>query len=329
VSRYPLDPFPFGWFHTAFTEDLQPGDVRAVIQHGRHYVLWRDEEGEPHLFDAFCAHLGAHLGYGGRVEGTTIRCPFHAWKYGGDGRCVDIPYSDKLHALGRVASHPVVERNGMIWSWWHPRDEPPSFDVPEVPEWADADWTDVYVRQHWRVRTAWREIAENGIDLTHFHYLHGVLSIPQLEYLSTDGVIWHSNATHKVQTPIGQRPSNFEVQFHGPGFAWLRFRIEGLAEILLLVTITPIDESQVDNRFSFLARHPQRDDLPDMAPALIQEVIAQVTDDVPIWEHKIVKDPPRLAKGDGPIIAFRRWAAQFSAEPASADREATAVARSR
>lgn len=316
MSLYPLDPLPFGWFHAAFAADLAPGDVRPLAALGEHFVLWRDEEGEPHVLDAYCAHLGAHLGYGGEVRGTTIRCPFHAWRYDGAGTCVEIPYSHKTHKLAGIRSHPVVERNGMLWLWWHPHGEPPAFDVPEVPEWSDPGWSDDYVRQHWRVKTGWREIAENGIDLTHFHYLHGVATIPQLEFASTEGPVWHSNATHEVHTPLGVRPSNFEVFFQGPGFAWLRFGIDDLVEILFLVTLTPVDEHVVDNRFSFLARHPCRDDVPDLAPALIQEVIDQVTDDVPIWEHKIVKDPPRLAKGDGPIMKFRRWAAQFSAEPA-------------
>ena len=42
--------------------------------------------------DAFCPHLGAHLGYGGLVEESTIRCPFHAWRFDGTGACVEVPY---------------------------------------------------------------------------------------------------------------------------------------------------------------------------------------------------------------------------------------------
>ena len=43
--------------------------------------------------DAYCPHLGAHLGHGGRVEGGAVRCPFHAWLWGGDGRCLEVPYA--------------------------------------------------------------------------------------------------------------------------------------------------------------------------------------------------------------------------------------------
>ena len=294
MSQYPLNPYPFGWFFAAYADDLPPGTAQPLVLHARHFVLWRDDEGTPHVSDAYCAHLGAHLGYGGRVNGVTIRCPFHAWTYDGQGRCVDIPYSNhRLPGRTALTTYPVAERNGMVWVWWHPLNDSPTFAVPAVPEWDDPLWTDTYVRQDWRVRTQWREIAENGIDLTHFHYLHGVLTIPKLTFVSTDGPLWHSMASFEVRTPAGPQPSRFEVQFHGPGFGWLRFHIDDVAEILFLITLTPIDGDRVDLRFSFLSRRPVPQDHPDFAPALIQEVIDQVTDDVPIWEHKIIKDRKR------------------------------------
>src|SRR5689334_23634300 len=43
----------------------------------------------------YCPHLGAHLGIGGTVVGDSIKCPFHAWRFGGDGACVDVPRSEE------------------------------------------------------------------------------------------------------------------------------------------------------------------------------------------------------------------------------------------
>ena len=42
--------------------------------------------------DAYCEHLGAHLGYGGTVVEERIRCPFHGWEWNDKGRNVRIPY---------------------------------------------------------------------------------------------------------------------------------------------------------------------------------------------------------------------------------------------
>ena len=47
--------------------------------------------------------------------------------------------------------------------------------------------------------------------------------------------------------------------------------------------------------------------------ALVEEVVKQVGEDVPIWNHKAHRPSPSLAPGDGPIMKFRRWAEQFSA----------------
>ena len=66
--RFPF-PIPFGWFQVAYPEDLEPGDVTPLHYLGRELVLWRDEGGEFHLQDAYCPHLGAHIGHGGTVAG--------------------------------------------------------------------------------------------------------------------------------------------------------------------------------------------------------------------------------------------------------------------
>jgi nitrite reductase/ring-hydroxylating ferredoxin subunit len=315
VSRYPFDPFPRGWYQAAFAHDLAPGDVLPLRMLGRDLVLWRDSAGAPHVFDAFCAHLGAHLGYGGRVEGNDLRCPFHAWKYDGSGACVEIPYSAKGLGRARVRSHPVMERNGMLLWWWDPQAGEPDWEVPEVAEWADPRWSDGYVHTHcWTIHSRWREIAENGVDLTHFHYLHGVAALPELDGYRAAGPVWRSRTRHRFDTPVGQRPGSFDFELHGPGLGWQRFTIDGVAEVLFAISISQIDADVVTNRFSFMVpKHPAGSIAAKMTDRLVQEIIDQVNDDVPIWEHKVIKDPPMLARGDGPIMAFRRWTQQFTA----------------
>ncbi|MBA17767.1 MAG: Rieske (2Fe-2S) protein, partial [Sphingomonas sp.] len=67
---------PFGWFGVGYSNELAVGEVRPVHYFGRELVLFRNENGEAGLLDAYCPHLGAHLGHGGKVEGDSIRCPF-------------------------------------------------------------------------------------------------------------------------------------------------------------------------------------------------------------------------------------------------------------
>src|SRR5687767_666723 len=92
TRRLELD-YPNGWFQVAYADDLSVGEVVKMRYFGQELVLFRTESGEAQVLDAYCAHLGSHLGVGGVVAGECIRCPFHAWAYGTDGVCREIPYA--------------------------------------------------------------------------------------------------------------------------------------------------------------------------------------------------------------------------------------------
>jgi len=77
-----------GWYSVARSHELAIGEVKPVKAFDRELVLYRTRSGEAVVQDAFCPHLGAHLGHKGRVVGESIRCPFHGWRYGTDGQCV-------------------------------------------------------------------------------------------------------------------------------------------------------------------------------------------------------------------------------------------------
>lgn len=47
------------------------------------------------MLDAYCPHLGANMGEGGRVVDDCLECPFHNWRFRGDGECHTISYTDK------------------------------------------------------------------------------------------------------------------------------------------------------------------------------------------------------------------------------------------
>ncbi len=86
-------------------ERSRAGAVKPLHYFGRELVVFRGEDGVAHVLDAHCPHLGAHLGFGGRVEGGALRCPFHGWLWNGDGRCLEVPYAGRVPAQG---ANPVV-----------------------------------------------------------------------------------------------------------------------------------------------------------------------------------------------------------------------------
>jgi len=56
-----------------------------------------------------------------------------------------------------------------------------------------------------------------------------------------------------------------------------------------------------------------------VADIFVSEINKQIQEDTPIWEHKRFLPVPALADGDGPILKFRKWYAQFYAEPMKTD----------
>jgi len=65
-----MNAFAKGWYVVGWSADLEVGAVTPLRYFGRDFVLFRGEDARATLLAAHCPHLGAHLGFGGRVEGN-------------------------------------------------------------------------------------------------------------------------------------------------------------------------------------------------------------------------------------------------------------------
>jgi 3-ketosteroid 9alpha-monooxygenase subunit A len=308
-------PLPNGWFTLGYSNEVRPGQVIPLKYFNSDLVLYRSEAGEAHVLDAYCPHLGANIGQGGRVEGDTIRCPFHGWRFGADGACVEVPYAQRIPPKARLGAWPLIERNGAIWVWRHAEGKPPSWEVPEIPEFSDRDWTapDFY---RWKVRTRNQEMAENAVDKAHFRYVHGTLDVPE-SVVTVDGV-WRRSLNHsKMLTPRGPVDGCIDANSFGFGCGFTRFT--GICETVLMASTTPIDEESCDIRFAFTQRKENgQKPVGGVGAAIIRDIVKQLNEDIPIWENKKYLDRPVLCDGDGPIAEFRRWCQQFYSPQANA-----------
>ena len=68
MAHVEIAGFPRGWFAVAFSKDLAVGEPKKLRYFGRHLAAYRGEDGAVRVVDAFCPHMGAHLGAGGHVE---------------------------------------------------------------------------------------------------------------------------------------------------------------------------------------------------------------------------------------------------------------------
>lgn len=91
--------YPNAWYLLMASRELQRNHVKAITLCEREVVLFRGHSGKVYALDAYCCHLGANIGVGGKVtqvDGVDcISCPFHGWIFDGtDGKCVKIPNID-------------------------------------------------------------------------------------------------------------------------------------------------------------------------------------------------------------------------------------------
>ena len=312
-------PIPFGWYALACSADLAAGDVRPLYYFDEHLVLFRTEDGQAHVTAAFCPHLGAHLGYGGRVEGNAIVCPFHGWRFDGEGVCVSVPYA---RAIPRRAangpclySYPVQERNRMIWAWHHPRHLPPLFDVDDVSELSDPDWSE-FTHYEWDVNAPIQEAGENAVDIAHFVAVHGAREMPEARITlaghrrdtEVTALVPRIDARGNVDLTTMER-CHLVTRNCGPGMSTQTFELG--ARTVMLATVTPITPARMKLCFNFTKRLDTPAHFDPLVDGLIAEIVRQVEQDIPIWENKVFRDAPILCDGDGPIAKYRRWFGQF------------------
>jgi 3-ketosteroid 9alpha-monooxygenase subunit A len=308
TRSFPFHPFPSGWYQVAYVEDVPAGHVQALHYFGRDLVLFRTEGGVLRVLDAHCVHLGAHLGVGGKVVGESLRCPFHAWRWGVDGACVEVPYSDRPPAAARMRAWPVREVNGLVMVFHDETGVAPGWEVPVVSEVGHDEWTP-FEKRRWKIRTQPQEMAENAVDRAHFRYVHGTLTVPESE-AEADGPVLRVRSKMKLATPMGEMDGAIESDAWGFGFGVVRF--QGIVETVLLSSVVPIDGEHVDVWFSFSVKKlPSRGATRGVGAALVADIEKQLAEDTPIWENKAHLTAPALCPDDGPIGLLRRWAKQF------------------
>ncbi len=308
VGKFQFPGFARGWFVIGFSDELEVGQVKPLRYFGQDLVLFRDEQGEPRVLDAFCPHMGAHLGHGGRVEGDGVVCPFHAWKFDGAGDCVEIPYSDKIPSKAKVPCWPVRERNGILFVWHDPNKGPPSWEIPALSGHGELPWSP-WDYGLMKVKTHPREIVENVVDVGHFMPVRGT-DVAEISNEFKDHTATQINSG--VAYPLGGGEDNYSLRatYYGPGYQVTT--MDGYLSSRLVNAHTPIDAETLHLRFAVSLK--QRDEEP-ISSALFQSYVENLREgffqDLRIWENMRYRDPPILCGGDGPIIKLRRWYSQF------------------
>ncbi len=319
-ADYGLGPFTFprGWFVVA--ESCEVADKPVGLSFfGKDFAAYRGESGKVVILDAYCAHMGTHLAkstsahiaqIGKNIEGDSIRCPYHGWKYGPDGTLEDIPYETgpcpKAFAL---RSYPVVETLGCIMMWHCPEQTAPQYSPPALPPWDQPNAIHWQLDHLGEINLHQIELIDNMADVHHLGPTHGA----PCEYFE--------NEFRGVQ--LIQRQGGFldyykahldtVTWYTGPGLLLSKQAFGGVVRYEFIAN-TPVDDG-VSRAWHGLLSHSASDTVTqediDAARRSQAEALETFSADFQIWENKRPAVKIMQSRRDGRFRQVREWVSQF------------------
>ena len=314
---------PSGWYSVGFSHEIARGQVITRKFFDGEVVIYRTESGLLRVSDPYCPHMGAHFGKGGRVEGESLTCPFHGFKFDSNGACTSTPYGHKPPKKACLKQWPVKEVHGMVMVYFDNENHTPSWDLPET---SHDEWRPL-LTQSWELHSHPQETSENSVDIGHFSVVHGYEDVVELEKASAQGPLLHAKySMTRRRRFFPTLKSVFKVWVWGLGYSFVEVAVPKLGfELRNFVLATPIGRGKVQLRIAMSMKrlkytqslHPALKLVPKTLLEFLVHRAAMagfkndVLQDFDIWNHKTSIDKPMLAKGDGPVGIYRKWARQF------------------
>jgi len=183
------DIFGKNWVCVAAGAEIpDPGDVLPVTVAGQPLILVRDRAGGINGFHNVCSHRGVLLATEPMKRQPSLRCPYHSWTYGHDGRLLktpfvggpgrhDCPAIDKsklgLRAVrtARWLDFVFVDLSGEAAAL-------EDFMAPLSAHWAKYDFTRLVhgFRKSFSLEANWKLVIENYLESYHLPWVHPELN---------------------------------------------------------------------------------------------------------------------------------------------------------
>ncbi|KAF1039563.1 MAG: Aminopyrrolnitrin oxygenase PrnD [Burkholderia lata] len=171
----PADGLHEQWF-VACTERELPRDkplgVR-ILDTG--IVLFRQRDGRIAALIDQCVHRGTRLS-AGKVDRDTLVCPYHGWRYDGEGQVVHVPSIDGTQPTGTPGRYPFRQRtlpvqllDGLVWVYLGTGD-PSTRAIFRMPFCDVAPWQSYYMVNTFDGDIAM--LAQNFMDVPHTVFVH-------------------------------------------------------------------------------------------------------------------------------------------------------------
>ena len=265
----------------------------------------------------------------GEVKGDEIACPFHDWRWGGDGKCKAIPYARRVPLRARTQSTRPRSSTTSCWSGTTSRAPRPtttscrrsSTGSPRASTPTGSGVAEDTDGSHCR------EIIDNVVDMAHFFYMH--FAFPT----SFRNVFEGHMATQFMESK--GRPDKAgegygdeelflksEATYYGPSYMinWLNTDYKGFnTEVVLVNCHIPTGPNSFRLQYGMTVKKPEG--LDEKTTDYIAKKYAEMfgggfLQDVHIWKNKAPVQNPLLCEEDGPVYQLRRWYEQFYVDQA-------------
>ena len=314
-----------GWHCLGVAKDFLDGEPHAIEAFGTKLVVFADSHGDLKVLDGYCRHMGGDLSEG-TIKGDEVACPFHDWRWGGNGRCQAIPYARRVPPAARTRSWRTLEQNQQLFVWHDPQGNapPPDVTIPRIDgaysaEWSNWTWDSILVDG-----ANCREIIDNVADMAHFFYIHfafptyfknvfeGHIASQYLRTKSRPDVADGSNYASGTETTLRS-----EASYFGPSYMidqlWHDYHGTTIESVLINCHY-PVTPTSFMLQWGVIVKLP-----PGLPEAQADRVAAKFAkfigigfeQDVEIWKHKSRIDNPLLCAEDGAVYQLRRWYEQF------------------
>ncbi|NRB37538.1 MAG: Rieske (2Fe-2S) protein [Pseudomonadales bacterium] len=322
AADYGLGPneYPRGWFVIAEAKELDAGPM-AVTYFGQDFALYRGESGRVVLLDAYCAHMQTHLtasksahivATDAQIEGDSIRCPYHAWRYDADGHVDDIPYHDgPCPKSASLTSYPVREVMGCIMMWFNPEDPSgePHFEPPYLNMWDHSNAVHWELDHLGEVPIHGIEITDNMADVRHLGPTHGA-PCEYFEVEMRDNMVIQRQGGY---LELYQAQLDTVTWYTGPGLLLSKQKF-GEVTMFEFIANTPVENGVSKcwhGALSLAANNPPTAEDIEGAKGLQAGVLLAFAADFDVWTNKKPATKIMQMKTDGPFRTVRQWIGQF------------------
>jgi len=323
--------FARGWHCLGLAAPFHDGKPHQLKAFGTELVIFADAEtDELKILNAYCPHMGGNLSKG-KIVGDSVACPFHEWRWRGDGKCSGIPYARRVPARARTKAWTTLERNGQLYVWNDPEGNPPPDDVtiPEIkgaysPDWSNWTWNSILIEG-----SHCREMVDNVVDMAHFFYIHFMM--PTYFKNVFEGHVATQLATYQPRGDVAFADMDMDwaaetgvfgdATYYGPSYMInAQWNSGGMPEegqepdTVLINCHYPVSSTSFVLMWGAITKKQpgMTDAEADAAAAYyIKGMEASFMQDVVIWQDKTKIDNPLLCDEDGPVYQLRRWYDQF------------------